>query len=674
MSFFKYIFFIITFSGISFTQIQQGGTPLYGLEKNSIDYISTKNLNIIDHDLHPMILKYADEFSVDINLPKLAKKVSNLNETIFYLGIQSDGAKALAFTFDQFHLTPNTKMFIYDEDKSMYIGAFNSKNNNPSGTLSTAVVKGHKVIIELSIPNDEINDLKLNLSVITHDFLDLMNFHNSRPNDRVDCNDNTACSSANDWGDQVDAVVLVSSNGGSCSAALVNNTAQDLTPYILYAAHCNSGGSSTVYFNYQSNTCSGNNSGNYNTMSGTQNLAIGNFNNNDYALIRLNNNIPNSYNPYYAGWNRSTSSPGNNVVGIHHPDGDIKKISYDAYGMSSNGNVWEFAFENGRVIPGSSGSPFFDTNKHIRGMASYIYTNYCDPAPDCYCSQSYYHGYAKFSSAWNYINNYLDPINANVTSLDGTRDGQTIIYGCTDNNACNFDSSATNNDGSCEYAQGSCNCNGLPTGSYCDCNFNYNDECDVCDGDGSSCASSVDLSFYNINSNAGTVDIIMQNDTPIAGFQFIISNTPDYLDLVDVSSGSSNNYNFTVSSTENGSIVGFSLTGSSIPEGQESLLTATFDTNLSGSLMVDLCLEDPVFSDSNAISVPVTIGPCAEMNFTNSLYGDINGDDIVNILDVVLLVNMVLGISDPIIESDLNNDNITNILDVVVLINIILTN
>jgi len=668
------LYFILLFTTYSFSQIQYGGQPSYSLENHKINFVSIDKSNIINNELHPMVLKYADEYKVNINLIDDANKIANTNNTLFYLGIYSENAKAIACSFDKFNLTENSKMFIYNEDRSMFIGAFNSKNNNPSGTLSTAVVKGDKIIIELSIPNDEIKDVKLNLSSISHDFLDLMNFHNTRDTDRVDCNDNVACSSANNWGDQVDAVVLVSSNGGVCSAALVNNTAQDLTPYILYAAHCNGGGSSTVYFNYQANSCSGNNPGNYNTMSGTQNLAIGNFNNNDYALIRLYNNVPSSYNPYYAGWNRSSSNPGNNVIGIHHADGDIKKISYDAYGMSSNGNVWEFGYSNGRVIPGSSGSPFFDSNKQIRGMASYIYTNYCSPAPDCYCSQNYYHGYAKFSSAWNYIDNYLDPINSNVYSLDGTRDGATIVYGCTDNSACNYDPNATNNDGSCEYAQGSCNCNGAPTGNYCDCNYNYNDECGVCDGDGSSCAASVELSFGSIDGNNGTAEIIMQNDVSIAGFQFVISNSPDYLDLVNVGGGNSSNYYFTVSSSENGSIVGFSLTGNSIPAGQGALLTAFFDTNLSDALTVDLCLNDPVFSDDEANGVPVTLGSCTEMNFTNNLYGDINEDDIVNILDVVILVNMVLGLSDSTLAADLNNDAITNILDVVILVNIILTN
>ena len=290
----RYITFLILIITISLGQIQYGGVPKYEPKNNNINFINTDNLEIIDRDLHPMVLKYADEYYVDINFLTEATKIVNIYETVFYLGVESKNAKALAFVFDDFNLTENSKMFIYSEDESMYIGSFNSKNNNPSGELATAVVKGDRVVIELTVPNHEIDELSLNMGSILHDFLDLMNFHEGEHNNRVDCNDNVACSSANAWEDQVDATVLVSGNGGVCSATLGNNTQFDQTPYIAYAAHCNSGGSSTVYFNYQSNSCNSNSSGNYNTMSGTQNLANGNFNNNDYAIIRLNNDIPSS--------------------------------------------------------------------------------------------------------------------------------------------------------------------------------------------------------------------------------------------------------------------------------------------------------------------------------------------------------------------------------------------
>ena len=60
----------------------------------------------------------------------------------------------------------------------------------------------------------------------------------------------------------------------------------------------------------------------------------------------------------------------------------------------------------------------------------------------------------------------------------------------------------------------------------------------------------------------------------------------------------------------------------------------------------------------------------------NSLIGDVNGDFIINVLDVVMLVNHVLGNtnlnSSQIILADLNDDSIVNVIDIVILMNLIL--
>tara|TARA_B100002051_G_scaffold32482_2_gene25359 strand:+ start:1662 stop:2996 length:1335 start_codon:yes stop_codon:yes gene_type:complete len=55
----------------------------------------------------------------------------------------------------------------------------------------------------------------------------------------------------------------------------------------------------------------------------------------------------------------------------------------------------------------------------------------------------------------------------------------------------------------------------------------------------------------------------------------------------------------------------------------------------------------------------------------NNMIGDINNDSSIDILDVVLLVNIVLGV-DQADGADINQDDLINILDVVQLINIIL--
>jgi len=52
--------------------------------------------------------------------------------------------------------------------------------------------------------------------------------------------------------------------------------------------------------------------------------------------------------------------------------------------------------------------------------------------------------------------------------------------------------------------------------------------------------------------------------------------------------------------------------------------------------------------------------------------GDINEDGNVNVLDVILMVNMILGITDVDVPADINNDGTVNILDIVQVVNMIL--
>jgi len=60
-----------------------------------------------------------------------------------------------------------------------------------------------------------------------------------------------------------------------------------------------------------------------------------------------------------------------------------------------------------------------------------------------------------------------------------------------------------------------------------------------------------------------------------------------------------------------------------------------------------------------------------EENYQQSVAGDINGDQVVNIQDIILIINMILAGSDDSI-GDINSDGTVNILDVVQMVNIIL--
>jgi len=59
-------------------------------------------------------------------------------------------------------------------------------------------------------------------------------------------------------------------------------------------------------------------------------------------------------------------------------------------------------------------------------------------------------------------------------------------------------------------------------------------------------------------------------------------------------------------------------------------------------------------------------------NYPSSMLGDVNNDEIVNILDIVQLVNMILS-GEYAGNADLNSDGTVNILDIVQIVNIILS-
>ncbi|MDP7027647.1 MAG: dockerin type I domain-containing protein [Candidatus Marinimicrobia bacterium] len=617
--------------------------------------------------------RYATSFDVDLGIDNSGTwEVMDDGSKIWRLGIYSQGAFGMKVLFDAYLLPEEAELYVFSKNEDMSIGPYTHKQNHADGTFGIPLVKSDHIVVEYYQPANIKVTPQININKVLHAYIDIHGFYDITE-DR-NCGENVACSSTFD--DQENSVIFLDMGGYICSAALINNTSQDLTPYVLTAYHCVQGENPnyfTFYFDHQTSGCSGN-SGYYGrSISGSDLKASRNMNSSDVALLEMDDIPPSWWDAYYAGWRRNTSSP-TISAGIHHPGGDPMKINYDndqAYSCSWYGSSthWCLSWDEGGTEGGSSGSPIFDNNKRIVGQLT-------GGSGSCGSGGTDYYG--KFSTSWNSsgsssssLEYWLDPNNTNQYTLDGTYDGASIVYGCTDSGACNYEPDATNNDGSCEYAQGSCNCNGNPTGNYCDCNYNIEDECGVCDGDGSSCAGSVTLSFSSIDGSAGTAEVHMQNDVPIAGFQFVINDSPNYLDLISISEGSSADYGFTVSSSESGTIVGFTLTGTNIPAGSQALLVATFENN-NDNQTFDLCLSDPVFSDQNANGVSVTLDSCVDMYFSSSLPGDLNDDGLVNVLDVVVLVNIVLGLGEANPAGDLNGDGLINVLDVVILVNMIL--
>ena len=334
----------------------------------------------------------------------------------------SPGAYSLNLCFDKFTVAPGCKVFVYTEDHEHLLGAYTSAESNPEG-FGTYPVPGESIIVEFYEDADHAGESEIQIETVTHAYRDLDKVARDI-GDSGSCNNNVVCPEGAPWQDQINSVVMIVVNGnGICTGAMVNNTAEDGHPYFLTANHCLGGSvASWVYrFNWQSTICAGNNAGSFDTVGGGTLLNSGAGS--DYALLEINNGnpIPTAYNPFYAGWDATGTFPTNQTA-IHHPSGDLKKISFDndAAGQATYGSAqcWRiFNWEDGTTEPGSSGSPLFDQNQRIIGQ---LYGGQAT------CSNNVNDYYGRFDVTFPSICNWLAP-GCGTTVLDGYDPNQPTV-------------------------------------------------------------------------------------------------------------------------------------------------------------------------------------------------------------------------------------------------------
>ena len=179
-----------------------------------------------------------------------------------------------------------------------------------------------------------------------------------------------------------------------------------------------------------------------------------------------------------------------------------------------------------------------------------------------------------------------------------------------------------------------------------------------------------------VDGNAGTAEIYVVNNEPIAGFQFDIIFNGIPVDISGASGGSAESAGFLISSSST-TVLGFSLTGASIPAGEGVLIVVEFNYDAEVVGEVELCLTNVVLSNTSGHSLSVSVGDCAIMAPSECDLGDVNGDYIYNVIDIVILANCIL--SDNCDEelpfpcsADINGDGMYNVIDIVLLANCVL--
>jgi hypothetical protein len=367
---------------------------------------------------------------------------------LWRLSVAVPGALATSLYFSRFNLPEGSRLFVYNPSRTRLLGAYTGANNNRMQSFATELLYGDHFIVEYNAPRDA-PDPVIVLSEIAYAYRGITDY--TEPSDGFGgsgkCQVNVACSEGDPWGNLKRSVVRIQIKRATgnvwCSGVIVNNVRNDGTPYILTADHCGRYSTPTdlsqwlFYFNYQGNACADPlTEPALKSMTGAELIAHGGLGGNagsDFYLVKLNEAIPDSYQPYFSGWSRIDTPPSDSGVGIHHPQGDIKKIS--TYRNPLIQTVWtggsklahwqvnwsETENGHGTTEGGSSGSPIFDSQGLLVGTLTGGDSS-CDSAdlnlPDYYGMFSY--SWDKNGTDSNEVLKvWLDPDNTNIMTLNG---------------------------------------------------------------------------------------------------------------------------------------------------------------------------------------------------------------------------------------------------------------
>ncbi|MCO5247831.1 MAG: serine protease [Chitinophagales bacterium] len=378
--------------------------------------------------------RFAVSLANNINLIEQAEKFEDENYKVYILKVVAKDALNISLEFGNFYLSENAILAIYNEKE--LTDSITSKENNENNIWATRVYQGNTLNIVLKTPLYENEVSKISISKVNFGYKEYGTKYGEVGSSGA-CQINVNCPLGNGWNNEKNSVALIVANGTVwCTGALVMNTCGTNIPYLLTANHCLQAGNEVNWvfqFQFWSSTCTPNSGWTEDIQFNGCKLRANNTSS-DFALLELNQTPPTNSGINYAGWSRSTT-PANNATAIHHPSGDLMKISRannpvvvaSAFGTTNQHWRADWSPQNNgagqTVTPvtegGSSGSPLFDQNHRIVGQLH---------GGPSYCNGSQlWDFYGRFDLSWTgggtnstRLSNWLDSDNKGVLTTNTT--------------------------------------------------------------------------------------------------------------------------------------------------------------------------------------------------------------------------------------------------------------
>ena len=389
------------------------------------------------------------------------------------LTVSSPGAKSVRLVMDIQSLPDQAKLYFFSGDEQQSSAETDGKHINKILTLNanskhsknryeSPVINGDTASVEIHLPSDvQTSEAKLSINKIAH--LSWSPFEARRLDEAGSsgsCQIDLACNQV-EWGNAASSVAKILFSDESiedspqilCTGTLINDSDDKTqTAYFLTAEHCIStqeqASTLSTFWFFQKSNCGGPNPEAVQQVSGGAGLlAHGQVS--DYSLLLLLRNPP--ADAVFAGWSLEPVSPFNTAItGIHHPGGDVKKISSGRvtgytdnppFVQPDNGVVIKLTdaitvrWSSGVTEGGSSGSPLFTDEQLIVGTLTGGLSSCSAPSSNDYYGRFdlAYPSLRAFLGAPGTSTSYLK--NISTRSYTGTGDDVTIAgFTITGNN------------------------------------------------------------------------------------------------------------------------------------------------------------------------------------------------------------------------------------------------